>query len=172
MDSNQVIASYQQEVAEIAARAEEAKERIKNLTGTATSPDGAVTVTVSGAGALKDVSFGGAADRVPRAQLAGAIMAAARQAQAQASQQILAIMEPLVGEDSDAMRFVREQIPSPDVEPEDELEQSYPGAPEFDDEPSSTPPRPEQRPARPRQSGVDDEDDFADGSPLNRTESW
>jgi DNA-binding protein YbaB len=172
VDSNQVVAAYQQEVAEIAGRAEEAKERIKSLTGTATSRDGAVTVTVSGAGALLDVSFGAAADRVPRAQLAAAIMAAARQAQAQASQQILAIMEPLVGADSDAMRFVREQIPSPDVEPEEEPEQSYPGAPEFDDEPSSPPPRPEPRPARGRSSDGDEEDDFGQGSPLNRTESW
>jgi DNA-binding protein YbaB len=171
VDPNQIVASYTDEVAGIAARAEEAKEQIKHLAGTATSPDGAVTVTVNGAGSLQDLSFGKRADELPRAQLASAIMATARRAQAQASQQILAIMGPLVGEDSDAMRFVREQIPSPDVEPEDEVEQSYPGRPAFDDEPAEQQPLAPKRPTRRAPSRVDD-DDFEQDSPLSREETW
>jgi len=151
VDPNQIVASYSDEVAGIAARAEEAKERIKNLAGTATSSDGAVTVRVNGSGSLLDVSFGQKAGELPLPKLAAEIMSTARRAQAQASQQILAIMGPLVGEDSDAMRFVREQIPGPDVEPEDEGEQSYP--------------------VRRAPSNVDD-DDFDLDSPLSREEAW
>jgi DNA-binding protein YbaB len=168
VDPNQIVASYTDEVAAIAVRAEEAKEQIKHLAGTATSQDGAVTVTVNGAGSLQDVSFGKRADELPRTQLASLIMATARRAQAQASQQILAIMAPLIGADSDAMRFVQEQIPSPE-EPEEAVEQSYPGQPAFDDEPAGEPvPR---RPARRAPSHVDD-DDFAQDSPLSREETW
>jgi DNA-binding protein YbaB len=172
VDPNQVVASYEQEVAAVAARAEEAKDRIKNLTGTATSPDGAVTVTVGGAGALQSVSFGPRADELPKERLAEAIMAAARRAQAQASQRILEIMEPLVGEDSDAMRFVREQIPSPE-EPEDEVEESYPGQQALEDEPAAAPEpvAAPPRPTRPRRPAVDDED-FESDSPLSREETW
>ncbi|MFL6144759.1 MAG: YbaB/EbfC family nucleoid-associated protein [Labedaea sp.] len=174
VDPNQVVASYEQEIAAVAARAEEARDRIKNLTGTATSPDGAVTVTVGGAGALQSVSFGPRADELPKNRLAEAIMTAARRAQAQASQRILEIMEPLVGGDSDAMRFVREQIPSPE-EPEDEVEESYPGQQALEEEPAEAPeaePAPPPRPTRPRRPAVDDDEDFESDSPLSREETW
>src|SRR2546429_3714400 len=154
VDPNQIVASYTDEVAGLATRAEEAKQRIKQLAGRATSSDGAVTVTVNGGGALQDVQFGQRASELPLPRLAAEIMATARRAQAQASQEILAIMAPLVGEDSDAMRFVQEQIPSPVVEPEDAVEESYPGAPAFDDEPPA-PPQPARRPARRASSRVD-----------------
>ena len=149
VEPNQIVASYADEVAGLAARAEEAKERIRDLAGTATSSDGAVTVTVNGAGSLRNVQFGQNARELPLEKLAAELMATARRAQAQASQQILAIMEPLVGADSDAMRFVREQIPSPITEPDDAVEQSY-RAP----------------------SHTDDDDDFGQGSPLSREENW
>jgi DNA-binding protein YbaB len=169
VDPNQIVAAYENEVAAIAARAEEARDRISNLTGTATSPDGAVTITVGGAGALQSVSFGRRADELPREQLAAVIMATARHAQANASQQVLAIMAPLVGEDSDAMRFVREQIPDP-VEPEEEIAQSYPGRSALEEEPDEpAPPRP-ARTARHRAVTDGDDDDFAAGSPLSREE--
>jgi DNA-binding protein YbaB len=168
VDPNQIVATYEREVGDLAARAEEAKERIKQLIGTATSQDGAVTVTVSGGGALRSISFGPRADELPRERLAAEIMATARQAQGTASQQILEIMSPLLGDDSDAMRFVREQIPEP-VEPEEEVRESYPGLQPFDDEPPAAPPRP----ARPRRPALDDDDDdFGMGSPLNREGSW
>ena len=170
MDPNQIVASYENEVAELAGRAEEAKERISQLSGTASSPDGAVTVTVGGGGALRNVSFGPRADEMPKERLAAAIMATAQKAQAQASQQILAIMSPLIGEDSDAMRFVREQIPSPE-EPEDDVRESYPGQQALDEEPADDPaPPPTRAPRRP--VADDDDDDYGLDSPLSREETW
>jgi DNA-binding protein YbaB len=164
VDPNQIVASYEQEIAGIAARAEEAKEKIKNLSGTASSPDGAVTVTVNGGGALQDISFGREVDDLPRAQLAATIMTTARKAQAQASRQILAIMGPLVGEDSDAMRFVKEQIPSPE-EPEDDYgyrppADTYPGQQALEEEPAPPPAAPPPPRPRPRHS------------PLTRDDNW
>jgi DNA-binding protein YbaB len=178
VDPNQIVASYEQEIAGIAARAEEAKEKIKNLNGTASSPDGAVTVTVNGGGALQNISFGREADDLPRAQLAAAIMTTARKAQAQASQQILAIMGPLVGEDSDAMRFVKEQIPSPE-EPEDDdgyapPADTYPGQQALEDEPAPAPPPPAapQPPRPPRARPLHEDDDYGQDSPLTRDDNW
>src|SRR4051812_17254078 len=172
VDPNQVVASYEQEVAAVAARAEEAKDRIKNLTGTATSPDGAVTVTVGGAGALQSVSFGPRADELPKERLAEAIMAAARRAQAQASQRILEIMEPLVGEDSAALRSAGERTRGRE-DREDGVGGSSPGQRALEDEPAAAPEpvSAPPRPTRPRRPAVDDED-FESDSPLSREETW
>lgn len=123
MNPDQVVADYQQDVAAMAEKAEQAKAKIAQLIGTASSGDGAVTVSVTGNGALRDVSFGPRASELPLSRLSSEIMRAARQAQASASRQLVTIMEGLVGENSDAMHFVREQIPSTE-EPEDDVASS------------------------------------------------
>jgi DNA-binding protein YbaB len=170
MNPNQLVDSYQQEIAELAGRAEEARDRIKSLVGEASSPDGAVTVTVNGGGALQGISFGARADQLPKERLAAEIMAAVRRAQARASQQVLAIMGDLVGEDSAAMRFVEEQIPGA-AEPEDEFVESYPGQQAQEEEPAPEP-APPPRPVARRPAVADDDDDYGLDSPLNREESW
>lgn len=83
-----------------------------------------MTVTVGVAGALVRLSFGPKADQMPKERLASLVMSTARRAQAQAAGQISAIMEPLIGADSDAMHFVNEQIPAVDLP--DETEESPP----------------------------------------------
>jgi DNA-binding protein YbaB len=103
VDPKQLMASYEQEISGLTARAEAAREEIKQLCCSATSQDGAVTVTVNGAGALQDVSFGQRADDLSRAGLAALIMETAHRAQARAAQQLVNIMTPLVGQDSGAM---------------------------------------------------------------------
>jgi DNA-binding protein YbaB len=114
VNPNELMSSYMREVEQIAAKAEEAKKQLKQLSGTLTSSDGAVTVTVNAGGALQRLSFGPRADQMSKPQLAALIMSTARRAQAQAAQQITGILAPLVGENSDAMRFVREQLPVPE----------------------------------------------------------
>jgi DNA-binding protein YbaB len=187
VDPKQIVDSYTQDVSAIAARAAEARERIRHLAGTASSQDGAVTVTVNGGGALRSLSFGPAADQVPRVRLAEMVMATAQRAQAQASQQILAIMTPLVGENSDAMRFVEEQIP-PSVLPEETTEtelSDYPGGRPLNEDlaepapppspPLSPPPPPSRReppPVRRRPNADDEDETFGMDSPLSREEDW
>ncbi|MCR6483266.1 YbaB/EbfC family nucleoid-associated protein [Amycolatopsis sp. OK19-0408] len=147
---------------DIARRAAEAKARLERVSATASSADGAVTVTVNTSGALQELTFGPRADELPRARLAQAVLAAAKRAQVDAAQQLAAVMAPVIGADSDAMHFLREQIPTPEL-PEEE--QVTPPRWEFTETPRETPPPPPPpvRPARPR---PDDDEDF--GGPILR----
>jgi DNA-binding protein YbaB len=171
VDPKQIVDSYTQDVSALAERAVEAREQIRHLAGTASSQDGAVTVTVNGGGALQSLSFGPAADEMPRSRLAAMVMSTAQRAQAQASQQILAIMTPLVGEDSDAMRFVESQIPPahlPEESAETELS-DYPGGQPLNEEDLVR--KPEPAPIRRRPIADDDDEGFGE-SPLSREEDW
>ncbi|WP_328451166.1 MULTISPECIES: YbaB/EbfC family nucleoid-associated protein [unclassified Amycolatopsis] len=109
---------------EIARRAAEAKVRLQHISATATSADGAVTVTVNTSGALQELTFGPRADELPRARLAAAVVATAKRAQVQAAQQLTSVMAPVIGADSDAMKFLREQIPEPEL-PEEESPREF-----------------------------------------------
>lgn len=109
---------------EIARRAAEAKARLEHISATATSADGAVTVTVNTSGALQELTFGPRADELPRTRLAAAVVATAKRAQVQAAQQLTSVMAPVIGADSDAMKFLREQIPSPEL-PEEESPREF-----------------------------------------------
>jgi DNA-binding protein YbaB len=182
------MAAYQQEAAALAARAEAAKAQIKALTGTLTSKDGAVTVTVNVAGALQSLSFGARADELPRQQLSALVMSTARRAQAQAAGRITEIMAPLIGENSKAMDFIKEQIPIPE-EPEPDLGTSQPqpqvmyneeqrdayrtGQPPAGPPLPPMPQRPDIRPGHNPQPrpGRPDDDEF-DSGPITRQGDW
>jgi DNA-binding protein YbaB len=168
------------EIAEIGQRAAEAQERLKHVAATATSADGAVTVTVNTAGALQQLSFGPRSEEMPRAALAAAVVATAHRAQAQAAKQLTAIMAPVIGENSDAMKFLEEQIPAPEVEeeppPAEPQRQFFNRDEEFPPPPPPArpgppappvPPRP-SRPARPPAGNTDDDDYYNGGSILGR----
>jgi DNA-binding protein YbaB len=196
VDPNELMSSYMQEVQELAAKAEEAKKQLKQLTGSSTSSDGAVTVTVNAAGALQQLTFGARADQMSKPQLAALVISTARRAQLQAAQQVTPILAPLIGEDSDAMRFVREQIPVPpepepvpvtsdqqfgvpsyvvpqNAPPQPAPPQQYPQAPQYQQAPQYAPPRMPQPPKPQRQAPQErpDEDDFA-SRPVTREEDW
>ncbi|MFF4595818.1 YbaB/EbfC family nucleoid-associated protein [Amycolatopsis sp. NPDC001319] len=178
------------EIAEIGQRAAEAQERLKRVAATATSNDGAVTVTVNTSGALQQLSFGPRADEISRSALAAAVVATAHRAQAQAAQQLHAIMAPLIGENSDAMKFLDEQIPTPEVPEEQppappETRQFFnrdedggtqpppprppaPGVPGTPGAPGMRPPAPPARPSRPAADTSDDDDYYNGGSILGR----
>ncbi|OAP23685.1 Nucleoid-associated protein YbaB [Amycolatopsis sp. M39] len=163
------------EIAEIRQRAAAAQEQLKHVSATATSQDGAVTATVNTAGALQELQFGSRADEMPRAALAAAVLATARRAQAQAAQQLTAIMAPVIGENSDAMKFLEEQIPEPEV-PEETPPPAAPQPQFFDAQDDSAapparpaaPPAPPSRPARPAADPADDDDYYSGGSFLGR----
>src|SRR6184192_2661854 len=76
---------------EIARRAAEAKAQLERIAATATSPDGAVTVTINTSGALQELTFGPRADELPRARLAASVVATAKRAQVQAAQQLATV---------------------------------------------------------------------------------
>ncbi|MCR3747519.1 YbaB/EbfC family nucleoid-associated protein [Lentzea californiensis] len=170
-DPNQLIEDYEQRTAALLDQAEEAKSRIANLTGAATSTDGAVTVSVSAGGALLNLSFGTKADDMPKDRLAALVMSTAKRAQAQAVGQIATIMAPLIGDNSEAMQFVQSQIPPIEVPDEPE-----PAAPpqqfvvneEQQDAAAAQPPAP--RP--PRRPAEDDDTDYDQRSLFKKEGGW
>jgi DNA-binding protein YbaB len=109
MEPEQRLASYRHRVDEIERRASAARQSLATVAETATSSDGAVTLTVSPAGALLGLSIGPRAEELTRAQLAAAIVATAQRARA-AARQAAEVMRPLLGDGSAAMRLVRSQL--------------------------------------------------------------
>lgn len=113
VDGHEWLDSYRRRVDEIGARAAQAQAELEAVTATATSSDGAVTLTVNPAGALQHLELGEPAARLSRAQLAVAVLATARQAQAVAARDAARAVGPLLGEHSEAMRVVRGHLPEP-----------------------------------------------------------
>lgn len=172
-DPHQLLDDYEQRTAALLERAEEAKAQIASLTGTATSSDGAVTVSVSAGGALLSLSFGAKAEDMPKERLAALVMSTAKRAQALAVGQIATIMAPVIGENSDAMRFVQEQIPPIDV-PDDEVHEPAPQRQlvvnEEQQDAAATQPAPPPRPAR--RPVEDDDTDFDQRSLFKKEGGW
>ncbi|GLZ32830.1 hypothetical protein Lesp02_50180 [Lentzea sp. NBRC 105346] len=167
---HKLLDDYEKRTTALLERAEEAKAKIAELTGTATSQDGAVTVTVSAGGALLNLSFGSKADGMPKERLAALVMTTAKRAQAQAVGQIATIMAPVVGENSDAMRFVQEQIPP--IEVPDEPPPVAPA--QFvvnEEQQESVQTRPAPRPSRPAPAAENDDTDF-DQRDLFKRGGW
>ncbi|NKQ54943.1 YbaB/EbfC family nucleoid-associated protein [Amycolatopsis sp. K13G38] len=125
-------------IADITRKAEAAKARLQQLSATLSSQDGAATVTVNASGALQNLAFGPKARELPLERLAAVVLATAQRAQAQAAAQITEIMAPVVGTDSDAMQFLREQFPAPEA-PEEQPRQRPRAQDDGDDEDGSGP---------------------------------
>lgn len=106
------VESYQQEVVAIGQLVNETKDKLKNLTSSAASEDGAVTVTVTAAGALHGIAFGRKADEIPVAQLAPMIMSTAKAAHAAVAARMTAALVPLLGSDSAALHQIQEHLPT------------------------------------------------------------
>jgi DNA-binding protein YbaB len=123
------VSSYLRRAEETQAMAEEAKSKLAQVAAQLSSPDEAVTVTVNASGALQTLQFGSAAERMSRDQLAGSVLATAQRAQARAAQQVAAAMSPLIGQDRDAMDFLRRQIPGAE-EPDDPEASGHADGPE------------------------------------------
>ncbi|MFC5995989.1 YbaB/EbfC family nucleoid-associated protein [Pseudonocardia hispaniensis] len=110
MDAHEWLSGYRRRTDDIARRAVQAQADLAAVRGSARSPDGAVTVTVNSAGALQGLTLGRAAEGQSRVQLAEAVLATARRAHAEATQQAIAVITPLIGESSEAMRVVRSAL--------------------------------------------------------------
>ena len=143
-DPHSLIDDLDRRTAEALQRAETAKAEIATLSGTATSEDGAATVTVNATGALLTVSFGRAADNLPKERLAEAVMSAARRAQTTAARRVTEVMTPLIGADSEAMRLLQEQLPAVEAP-----QPKHPAVTAYNEEreTAARPPRAKPRPA-------------------------
>lgn len=108
------VAGLAQRATEIAERAQQAREAMARVQPTVRSSDGAVTVQVSANGALNGITFGAAAAELELSELAAVIMRTVRVARVRAAQQAQDALIPLIGESSQAMRYLRAQLPALD----------------------------------------------------------
>jgi DNA-binding protein YbaB len=92
------LTGYRERVGEMAARAREVSTRIASIRPSATSGDGAVTVTLTATGALSAIDFGPAARQLDLPSLAEVIMRTSQTARVQAAQATQDALMPLVGQ--------------------------------------------------------------------------
>lgn len=116
MDGREWLAGYRERLQEVGARAGRARQELAGVLGTATSRDGAVTVTVDPAGALQRLVLSERTEGMSRVQLASAVLDTARRAQQAAAEQAEAVLVPVLGERSEAMAVIRAHLATPDRE--------------------------------------------------------
>jgi DNA-binding protein YbaB len=114
MEPTAWLEDYRRRVREIGHRARSAQTELAAVEATATSRDGAVTVTVTPAGALQRLVLGERAEGLTRIQLADTVLATVRRAHAEAAERAAQTLAPLVGDRSEAMRLLRSQLPVPE----------------------------------------------------------
>ncbi|SDD28898.1 YbaB/EbfC DNA-binding family protein [Actinokineospora iranica] len=106
----QWLAQYDETLKKAAASARKADEALREVGGSATSPDGEITVRVGANGATTGLVLRpGVRDMEPE-HLARVILAVTRQAQRDASAHVVAAMRDLVG-DSPALEVVKAHLP-------------------------------------------------------------
>ena len=112
MDTQQWWDSYQARLADLGTRATAGTAALTAVDGTATSENGAVTITVDAAGAPRRLLLAPASEGLPRAELAAAVLQAADRARAQAATRALAAVAPLVGSDEAALGMLGAALPT------------------------------------------------------------
>ena len=113
MDHDDVMRMLRERAADVEQRAQRMSAGFAAATATASSPDGAVTVTLSPTGALQDISFSAkAAGHKPEA-LGPLVMSAVAAAQRQASAKLTEALDGTFGDPS-TMDFFRRFVPEPE----------------------------------------------------------
>jgi DNA-binding protein YbaB len=146
--------------AELQRKNAEVQENLGAVSGTASSKDGAVKVTVGPNGGLMNLQLGHRAVELGAPRLTALILETARQAQKNAATQVIEAFRP-IGEGTQAMAMITDVVEQEfGEEPEEEhaLERI-----EEDDAPPAPAPPASPAPSEPRQAraprGADDEDD-------------
>ncbi|KAB2362696.1 MULTISPECIES: YbaB/EbfC family nucleoid-associated protein [Actinomadura] len=113
-DPEKWLRDQQQWAAAMKERADRAQRELAGNTTTLTSRDHAVTVTVNPSGVLLDLRLSSHADRMSGAQLTASIMETYRKACGRGAARTVEIMSQVVGDDSEAMDFLRAALPPAD----------------------------------------------------------
>ncbi|MFE2755861.1 YbaB/EbfC family nucleoid-associated protein [Actinosynnema sp. NPDC059335] len=128
MEPDQWLAQYGEKIEQARRNAAQAETQLGSVGGSATSPDGLITVTVNASGALTDLILRPQLRGEDPERISGAIMTAVAQAQRAAAGRVVEIMTEFVG-DSPALEFVKSKMPNgysgdgtDAVEPEPELQ--------------------------------------------------
>lgn len=140
MDPQEWLQQYDDKLKAAAARADQADKALRDVGGSATSPDGDVTVRVSASGATTGLVLRPGVRELEPEQLARVIMETTRQAQRDVGAQVVEAMRQLVG-DTPALEIVKSHLPEgyrgdgedragadlrPDTRPDDEYFENPP----------------------------------------------
>ncbi|WP_436493544.1 YbaB/EbfC family nucleoid-associated protein [Actinokineospora sp. HUAS TT18] len=109
-DPEQWLAQYDEKLKQAAANAQKADKALREVGGTATSQDGEITVRVSASGATTGLILRPGVRDVEPEHLARQIMELTRQAQREASAQVVATMQEFMG-DGPALDVVKSHLP-------------------------------------------------------------
>jgi DNA-binding protein YbaB len=138
------------------------------VSATGSSPDGIVTATVDSGGNVTDLRITDRVREFSGEQVAAAVLAAMRHAQAKLAERLRAVMTATIGDDQNTIDTIvgkyREKFPEPEP---DQPPQAYESATPIDEpvDPLRTPRQ--QHPApRPPQAPTDEDDDWTDKTVL------
>jgi DNA-binding protein YbaB len=128
MEPDQWLAQYGEKIEQAKRNAAQVETQLGGVGGSATSPDGLVTVSVNASGALTNLILRPGLRGEDPERISGAIMTAVAQAQRAAAGQVVQIMTDFVG-DGPALDFVKTKMPhgysgdgTDPVEPEPEIQ--------------------------------------------------
>lgn len=116
LDPDTVLAQLREQAADLETKAAQLRAELNNATATATSQDGAVTVTLSPTGALQNITFAAAAAKVPPEKLGPLVMQTAQAAQLKVSERVTASLSGQFG-GTETMDFITRFMPTPEPAP-------------------------------------------------------
>lgn len=111
LDPEKWLAQYDEKLQSAAAKARSAEKAVRDVVGSATSPDGEVTVQVNASGATTGLVLRPEVRDIEPEQLARLILETGRQAQRDVGAQVVAVMTGFVGEGA-ALAAVKEHLPA------------------------------------------------------------
>lgn len=152
LDPDTMLRELQAQAADLENKATQLRSELATASASATSPDGAVTVTLSPTGALQDITFSAkAAGHKPEA-LGPLVMQTVRAAQREVSNRVTASLAEQFG-DPRTMDFITQFMPKP--EPSQPRRDTAPDSEEF--EPTVLRKRQGRAPQNPTPRRPDDE---------------
>jgi len=114
-DPESMLRELRQQAADLENKATRLRDDLASASATATSPDGAVTVTLSPTGALQDISFSAKAAAHKPEALGPLVMKTVRAAQREVSNRVTASLAEQFG-DPETMDFITQFMPKPEPE--------------------------------------------------------
>lgn len=145
-DAARVIADWERDATEKAARFKELAEQVEQVTITETL--GAVQVTVDHNGLPIDIAMADGVRTMEPSEIAATVMAAIRKAQSRYPARLAAILAETVGEDDPAARHILAKASETFPAPADEALSDREERMIFDDVETTRAPRPRPAPAR------------------------
>ena len=116
LDPDTMLRELRRQADDLENKATQLRSELATATATATSPDGAVTVTLAPTGALQGISFSAKASSVSPEALGPLVMRTVQAAQREVSNRVTASLAQQFG-DPETMDFITQFMPKPDATP-------------------------------------------------------